>query len=326
MVHHFLLAICTHRGIGVCFADNGWYPRRDDDEKSGGRSGRIYNKILANIIKSLKVTDDARQQELALGILQACPELASGYTQSLGLTTEPRLSSKWLANMAFLGSISALPVPFDSFKLPVGTAGPSTDNGQHMYHPTPPPLHTIIDNIVPSANIRPHFTKALQSRSSLVQHQAGITLAQCLQKCQAVFDTFRGIEQALEEDGAEGQWARRRQEVEREVRKRVPEFQVIIAFSSANRLEHNPNNPLAIKMVMMSELSQRLLWLYHHCLPSLVSEARYDIGKSLQCLIGSEDMGDLSPAVKGFVHLEQLHVLRMLKESDQFIWHAKSGT
>lgn len=87
VVHHFLLAICTRPGTGICFKDQGWYPREDGTEQEAGSDersnhrpqGRIYNKILANILKTLRVNEDARQQELALRILQACPELVAGY-------------------------------------------------------------------------------------------------------------------------------------------------------------------------------------------------------------------------------------------------------
>lgn len=90
-MHHFLLAICTRPGVGVCFKDKGWYPRHLDaeekvvddqaeipNESASRRSGRIYNKILANVLKTVKVNEDPRQQELALKILRACPELAAG--------------------------------------------------------------------------------------------------------------------------------------------------------------------------------------------------------------------------------------------------------
>jgi nucleolar pre-ribosomal-associated protein 1 len=80
LVHHFLLAISTHPGTGICFRDNGWYPREENPELggSGMRQGRIYNKILANFLKSLKVNEDLRQQELAIKIIAACPELVTG--------------------------------------------------------------------------------------------------------------------------------------------------------------------------------------------------------------------------------------------------------
>ena len=80
LVHHFLLAISTHPGTGICFRDNGWYHREESTELGGNgkRGGRIYNKILANFLKSLKVNEDLRQQELAIKIMAACPELVAG--------------------------------------------------------------------------------------------------------------------------------------------------------------------------------------------------------------------------------------------------------
>lgn len=90
IVHHFLLAICTHPGQGICFRDRGWYPRETDEDgladqedvggtrQKGAHGGRIYNKILANVLRALKVNEDPRQQELALKITAACPELVAG--------------------------------------------------------------------------------------------------------------------------------------------------------------------------------------------------------------------------------------------------------
>jgi nucleolar pre-ribosomal-associated protein 1 len=93
LVHHFLLAICTRPGVGICFKDRGWYPREseggdgDGDEPTYQKGGKIYNKILANILKTLKVNEDSRQQELALKIMSACPELVAGYVVPYRLTS-----------------------------------------------------------------------------------------------------------------------------------------------------------------------------------------------------------------------------------------------
>ena len=82
LVHHFLLATCTRPGIGICFKDRGWYPRDWDhavvEDETEDTKRRIYNKILANILKTLKVNEDSRQQELATKIMMACPELVAG--------------------------------------------------------------------------------------------------------------------------------------------------------------------------------------------------------------------------------------------------------
>ena len=71
---------------------------------------------------------------------------------------------------------------------------------------------------------------------------------------------------------------------------------------------------------LLSEIGQRLLLLYHRCVPSLVDEASYDIGKSLQSISkyieedesSTEGLAD----VTGFRHLRQLHVLSILREGN----------
>ena len=87
LVHHFLLAICTRPGVGICFKDRGWYSfNNDGDEKTPQddvelglqKNAKTYNKILANVLKTLKVNEDSRQQELALKIMSSCPELVAG--------------------------------------------------------------------------------------------------------------------------------------------------------------------------------------------------------------------------------------------------------
>ncbi|KAF9558394.1 hypothetical protein CPC08DRAFT_639060 [Agrocybe pediades] len=324
LVHHFLLAICTRPGTGICFRDRGWYPRELDPEEASikeeedgkKRSGKIYNKILANILKTLKVNEDARQQELVIKILTACPELVAGYWPAVALTLEPRLSSKWIANIAIFGSIISLSIPSSTFFLP---------NSQ-FYEPTPPPLSTVIENILPSVNTKSNFSKGLQSTSGLVQHCTAHALSRCLVKFQTVLDHFRKIAMALEEDEEEGQWNKRCKELERDVRRRVPEFQVLVAFSQQKSDPKLPNNPT--KTALLAESSQRLLWLYQRCLPSVVAEARFDVGKLLQAF--SPESGEATeeedqPLVK-LQRVQKMHILSLLKESDQFTWTGKIAT
>ena len=91
IVYHFLLAVCTHPGQGICFRGRGC-PRETEEggvpdqearstRQKGAYTGEIHNKILANVLRALKVNEDPRQQELALKITAACPELVSGYVR-----------------------------------------------------------------------------------------------------------------------------------------------------------------------------------------------------------------------------------------------------
>lgn len=98
VAHHFLLAICTRPGSGICFKDNGWYPREDGEGQSAAipistnsEGSKVHNKILAGVVKSLRLSDDPRQRELALRILKACPELVAGYVlcESSGISQIP---------------------------------------------------------------------------------------------------------------------------------------------------------------------------------------------------------------------------------------------
>jgi nucleolar pre-ribosomal-associated protein 1 len=213
-------------------------------------------------------------------------------------------------------------VPASSFYLP----------NTQLYQPTPPPLSTVVENILPSVNTKNNLSKGLQSPSGLVQHCTALALSKCLAKYGSVLEHFHRIACALEEDEEEGQWYKRCRELEREVRRRVPEFQVVVAFSQ-QKLRSAPHAQInETKVAFLAESAQRLLWLYHKCLPSLVAEARFDVGKLLQTF--SQDSGvepgaghekDLPDAASRLYRVQKLHVLRLLKNSDQFNWTGKIG-
>ncbi|KAL4075510.1 ribosome 60S biogenesis N-terminal-domain-containing protein [Scleroderma citrinum] len=330
VVHHFLLAICSRPGQGICFKDHGWYPRETDEinpveeddlaQRKGRVLGKVYNKILSRVLPTLKVNEDARQQELVLKILLACPELVTGYWPTAALTLGPRLSTKWIANVSFAGRVLSQPVPTSSFLLP----------GTTEYNPTPPPLSTIMANIFPGVGTKVYFTKGLQAGAApLMQHCTALTLAKCLMKMGEVVHVFKSICTALEEDEEGGQWTQRRKEVEKEARRRVPEFQVIVAFSQQHLSPQGPQN--ATKHALLSESSQRLLWLYQECLPDVVAEARFEVGKLVltlaeDSLLSEHAMHDTQGRDQGRSPLQivkQLHVLRLLSTSDQFTWSGK---
>ena len=123
--------------------------------------------------------------------------------------------------------------------------------------------------------------------------------------------------------------------LEDEARKRVPEFQVVIAFSgqksdvvqgkgtSGDGAVITTSNPLAASM--LSESSLRILWLYHKCLPALVAESRFDSGKLLWSFLHHGSGEGQGQSIDGWDMLRRLHVLRLLKESDQFSWSGKAG-
>ena len=244
----------------------------------------------------------------------------ASYWPSAALTLEPRLSSKWITNIGFFGSIISLPVPSASFYLP----------NSPLYQPTPPSLSSMIENILPSVQTKIHFSKGLLSSSGLVQHCTALALTKCLVKFQAVDAELRKVAFALEEDEEDGQWSKRRKELAREVRRRVPDFQVVVAFShqkqpdvpGGSTLQSNPT-----KMALLAESAQRLLWLYYRSLPSMVAEARFELGKLLQTFTTEKGSSDqAADTASRLYRVQQLHILKLLNESDQFVWTTKIGT
>jgi nucleolar pre-ribosomal-associated protein 1 len=156
-----------------------------------------------------------------------------------------------------------------------------------------------------------------------------------------VLKIFRVVENTLEgRDTEEGLWAKRRKEIEKEVRRRVPEFQVVLGLSqqkspmqatsgqdvSSSMKVHNP-----VRDALLQESAQRLLLLYHKYLLEVVSEARFDVGKALinfnASTIDAKESEDGTPGTTKRLHLVQrLHVIRTLKESDRFVWTNKICT
>lgn len=142
------------------------------------------------------------------------------------------------------------------------------------------------------------------------------------------------MEHALEEN-ENGRWSARRAELEREVRRRVPDLQVVLAFAQqkGHDILQTVSTPVDdsaapqanhARKALLLESAQRVLWLYHRLLPSLVSEARFDVGKLLQTTYAAESV-KASSVTAGVDTLRHLHVLRLLQVSDQFSWSAKTG-
>jgi nucleolar pre-ribosomal-associated protein 1 len=86
---------------------------------------------------------------------------------------------------------------------------------------------------------------------------------------------------------------------------------------------------------MLVECASQLMWL---SLPEMPAEARYDAGKLLlsgsgrrlvdflsQSMTPAPETTEAPHDIAGFDALIQLHVLRLLQHSDQFIWHATLG-
>ena len=167
-------------------------------------------------------------------------------------------------------------------------AAKGSDPSSMPPHSSPPPISTMIESILPSPLTKVHLSKGLQHSHELVQHLTAQTLARALQKLRVVQDHLRTIEGELEDPmGSDNAWSRSRYELEMEARRRVPDVLVVIAFAQKSATlarvadDEEPDPPAVARSAMLTESALRLLGLYHHTLPSITQEMKFDVGKLL---------------------------------------------
>ncbi|WFD18435.1 hypothetical protein MCAP1_000638 [Malassezia caprae] len=265
LVHHFLLSIATHPGQGVCYVDRGWYGRHGD-------ASHIHNHVLLTLLRQLRVTHDLRQQELALRLLRACPELV-GPTLSR-LTLDVRGDSACFVHMAYLGRVLALPVP--------SLAGAAQ----------PPPPAAVLAHTAPE-NVCRALAKAWRHENALVQYYASIVTASLLERvC-----TFQRAARAIARETGEsetGVWTSALRALELAWRKRLPGVEVVYPLVQS---------PQALRR----EAALRVLALYLEALPSMAFDTHWDAGRVL-----TGAFLDKPASAVHWERASQVHALRVL--------------
>ncbi|KAK0533220.1 hypothetical protein OC834_002320 [Tilletia horrida] len=236
LTHHFMLSLCTHPGFGICFRDDAWYPRNQhragaealdakfDDEdvkksnkadRSAGSSldGGLYNKVLLGVLRHLVPTRSLPQQELAIRILEACPELVGPYLSSITssspagvvISLEPRsASSAYVTSLAWLNKVFSLPIPTFANTAPSthrGQKDPSVLDDRIAYRPQAPPLASTLASLLPHPLLsRAVLLRACFHADRLVRHQASTLLAVILDRIRRFNDACKRVSEALGED------------------------------------------------------------------------------------------------------------------------------
>ncbi|KAI1320391.1 hypothetical protein EDD11_001194 [Mortierella claussenii] len=332
VAHGFMMALCTTPGVGICFQDAAWYPpstlkSTSSVEKSTGEGTKhLFNKTLSQLLTHLRPTEHILQQELTVSILTACPELVRPFWQKASMQMEPRLSARWLANMTLLHKLTEIPVP----NLYLQHTG--------LFASHPPPVSTIIENILPSAVHRTILSKGLQHSSMLVRYFTIVELAAAFQKAEEVIAVMQTAVKALASDEEEEhqdttnvmdmedtidintfeapaqQWAGAISLLLAELRRRVPDIQIIISL-------HNGIQTMAVAEVDEEEQTRlnlfnngvlRLIKYYQQLLPQAVSESKFDIGKLIPSDFSSVQAGTL------------IHLLELLLVLQDFRWSNKA--
>lgn len=183
VVHHFMLALCTHPGRGICFIDQGWYGRLQqhsrsikDDEKDAQdeveeSDSAVYNKILLGLLKSLSPTRSSKQAELTLRILMASQELLAPYLQETtgslsSASVEPRsMSIAWLSTTAFMGRLLGTPLPEAA-----------------KWRVLPPPQERCMHLLFPVSLTKAIHIRGIQHKDKLTRHGALVLLSRLLDR------------------------------------------------------------------------------------------------------------------------------------------------
>jgi len=251
LTHHFMLSLCTHPGFGICFRDDSWYPRgwhsrnaagqqaaiapEDDEEKevssksangasgagttrslssSSSVEGGLYNKILLGVLRQLAPTRSLPQQELAIRILEACPELVGPYLTSVTssspagivISLEPRAaSSAYVTSLAWLYKIFSLPIPSfpsASSSTPSKDAQPALPLDERIaYRAQAPPLQNVLASLLPSPLLsRAVLLRACFHSDRLVRHQASSLLSAVLDRMRRFNEVCMRASESLGED------------------------------------------------------------------------------------------------------------------------------
>lgn len=239
---------------------------------------------------------------------------------------EPRLSARWLANMTLLHKITEIPVP----NLYLQHTG--------LFASHPPPVSTIIENILPTPANRTILSKGLQHSSMLVRYFTIVELAAAFQKTEQVIAIMQSAVRTLASDVEDvstagevvemdesatntkhsdppaQQWSNAISLLLAELRRRVPDIQIVISLHNGIQSQSiaDKEEEERVRLNLFNNGVLRLIKYYQQFLPQAVSESKFDIGKLIPSDFSTVQAGTL------------IHLLELLLELNDFRWSNKS--
>ncbi|KAJ3175652.1 hypothetical protein HK101_010603 [Irineochytrium annulatum] len=343
LAHDFLLHLCTIPGTGVCHADTGWFRRSiitnfdldtadstpAESSGSGKKQPRLKNTVLLRWATFLKPTEMPLELTILLQLLRSCPELVQPYWSSLSLSFDPRISTRWILNMALAARLITLPLPELYYPAAVG--------GMDMRRP--PEVIVMADNVLPKPLTRSILGRALQHASATVRNTAGLVLVLALEKVEALLARLEEVG-ALHDAAAAGkgigdQWRSAARALTEEVWRRVPDVQIVLAFRTTLTASGTPaadkgktSDAAAVLDVGVATVGGddhrgededvtptvlrcthlKLIGCYRRLFPAGVAESRFDLGRVVPVDLAAEpeEVRDL--------------VLGLLRDFEGFKW------
>ncbi|QRW25283.1 nucleolar pre-ribosomal-associated protein 1 [Rhizoctonia solani] len=256
VVHHFLLALCTKPDLRPAGKDEGG----EEEGSEANSKGTVYNPLLLKLLRTLRPAVDARQHELAVRILNACPDLVGAYFAKAW--NPDYLQDGSQASVLLLQSSKQIFRLIPSiWMLPHTLATSSTSS--RAYRADPPTTFcnrrkrypqfintSMVDQRTSCKTCsigEPNTVPA--STGTLVQHTTIRLITQCLLKLSNVLEAFPPG------------WSERAAEVVDAVRKRVPELGVVVGITqeASKALQKNEDTTMDNEVEVGSFCSQRVL-------------------------------------------------------------------
>ena len=317
MAHEFMLLVCTQFEAGVLQSSSGWYPPRKDvniaeqDFENDGdvrvdlrldsvddlAPQAIRNWTLSEFIQTLRPYKSNHERELFLAILGAAPELVANYFQlRKSFAFDPKLTVTWIGYASTLFEVIQLPIP-------------NFFGRRDSYGETPPPLATVMENLLPQPLTQKVLTNCLNQVSSLIRLFAIRIIVIAFQKLRDVLQCFR--QAAI--GGAAKIWETAASRLVSEFGRRCPKINdVVVAFRKTNK-----------ENLLESEAVTRLLSLYYEITPQVALDAKFDTSVALASALQGFDNSRSSNEEDGFKSLELDHLLLIARQSPGISWWKK---
>ncbi|XP_036142931.1 nucleolar pre-ribosomal-associated protein 1 isoform X2 [Monomorium pharaonis] len=150
VVHEFLVALLTSHRYGVIFHD-----------RTLGGSRNKHNQLVHTVVQNLeKPWEHKKPSDLIVRIMSACPDLIRSQYSAVEPFLEPRVSSKWVCLLKFVGKIVEAVNPITCIKICATELKPNNL------------ISALLSLAIPSAIVKVAILPGLDHDSLFVRHEA----------------------------------------------------------------------------------------------------------------------------------------------------------
>jgi nucleolar pre-ribosomal-associated protein 1 len=262
--------------------------------------GRIRNTIFGDFLQTLKPWASPKQQQLALAIFKASPELVADYFgRKEAFNYDPKLTATWMGYSSFLYETIELPVPVHL-------------GGGRSHQDFPPPVLTTVQSILPQPLSQQVLTKCLNSNSDLVNFFAVRILVVAFHKLRSV---LREFESASSSHNSKV-WEQGAARLTAEFCRRCPSMKAVVLASKRPEFQKD----------MMREAITRLIRLYFEVTPQVALREKFDASVPLCNALTRAEKPTEAPEDKAFHIMEVEHWIRIARYTRSMRWWQKNKT